>query len=71
MKENWKLKRNRKSKTKNNSAITLVVLVVTMIVMLIFAGVSFTIIFGDDAIFKNANSAALAQEKTEETDMML
>ena len=70
MKKNWKLKHNKKSKVKNNSAITLVVLVVTMIVMLIFAGVSFTIIFGDDAIFKNANSAALEQEKTEETDTL-
>ena len=52
-----------KRKTKENSAITLIALVITIIVLLILAGVTITALSGDNGILQNAGKA---KEQTEE-----
>ena len=49
---------------RNEKAITLIALVVTIIVLLILAGVTIAMVLGQDGIFKKAQTAA---EKTDET----
>ncbi|MFR8116635.1 MAG: type II secretion system protein, partial [Clostridia bacterium] len=50
-------------KTKEMKGITLVALVVTIVVLLILAGVSINAVIGDDGIIKKAqNSANLTKE---------
>ncbi|MCI9413128.1 MAG: hypothetical protein HFJ31_01215 [Clostridia bacterium] len=51
-----------KKKYKNNNGITLVALVVTIVVLLILAGITIVYVFGENGIFK------LAQEAKDETD---
>ena len=50
-------------KLKNKNGVTLIALVVTIIVLLILAVVSFRIITGDDGIMKKAETAASETEK--------
>lgn len=49
---------------KNNKGITLVGLVVTIIVLLILAGVSISLFVGNNGILKRTKSAASVKEKT-------
>ena len=59
---------------KNNKGITLVSLVITIIVMLILAGVSLNMIMGDTSVLKQAQEAVEKTEiasHTEELNMML
>ena len=59
---------------KNNKGITLVSLVITIIVMLILAGVSLNMIMGDTSVLKQAQEAVEKQEMAsfiEELNMML
>ena len=51
-------------KIKSNSAITLIALIITIIVLLILAGVTLSMVMGDSGIFGRANSA---KEKTQKT----
>ena len=51
-----------KQKLKNEKGITLVALVITIIVLLILAGVTLSMVMGDSGIFGKANSA---KEKTQ------
>lgn len=46
-----------KQKFKNEKGITLVALVITIIVLLILAGVTLSMVMGDSGIFGKANSA--------------
>ena len=52
-------------KRKNNQGITLVALVVTIVVLLILAGITLTYVFGDNSIFKQATDAKLQTELAE------
>ena len=51
-----------KEKYKNNNGITLVALVVTIVVLLILAGITLTYVLGDNSIFKQASNAKLETE---------
>lgn len=51
-------------KIKSNSAITLIALIITIIVLLILAGVTLSMVMGENGIFGKANSA---KEKTQKT----
>ena len=51
-----------KQKLKNEKGITLVALVITIIVLLILAGVTLSMVMGDSGIFGKSNSA---KEKTQ------
>ena len=59
----WKM--HKPFAKKSASGITLVALVVTIIVLIILAGISINLILGDDGIITKANEAKLLQEKTE------
>lgn len=48
---------SKKVKVKSNSAITLIALIITIIVLLILAGVTIHMIFGDSGLFAKANEA--------------
>ena len=48
---------------KNQKGITLIALVITIIVLLILAGVSINMVLGDDGIIKNAQAAKKANKK--------
>ena len=50
------------NKIKNNKGITLVSLVITIIVMLILAGVSLSMVTGDSSVLKQAQKTAFMQE---------
>ena len=54
---------NMKRSLKNSKGITLIALVITIIVLLILAGISITMLAGDNSILKKAGEA---KEKTEE-----
>lgn len=54
-KENWK--------TKNSKGITLVALVITIIVLLILAGVSISLVVGQNGVLGKATNAVNANEK--------
>ena len=56
--EELKSKKSIKNLLKRDNGITLVALVVTIVVMLILAGVSITALLGDDGIISKANDAA-------------
>ena len=47
---------------KSNNGITLVSLVITIIVMLILAGVSLSMVTGDSSVLKQAQKTAFIQE---------
>lgn len=54
-------------KTKENG-ITLIALVVTIVVLMILAGVSVNALLGDSGIIKKAQDAQRAMNKAKETD---
>ena len=47
------------NKLKNKKGITLIALVVTVVVLIILAGVSINAVLGDNGIIKKANQAAM------------
>ena len=49
--------RTKESKTRNERGVTLIALVVTIVVLLILAGVSISMLSGDDGIITNAQDA--------------
>lgn len=51
-------KRKKQIKKTNEKGITLVALVVTIIILLILAGVSISLVFNSEGLFEKANSAA-------------
>jgi len=67
------VKKNWKKKLKNANGITLIALVITIIVLLILAGVSLSMVFSQDGIFNRAEQATdkYGQAKARETLEML
>ena len=66
-----KIKTNKKIKRKvysNQTGITLVALVVTIVVLLILAGVSISTLFGDSGIIEKAEEAQNVMDKAKEDD---
>ena len=53
----------------HHSGITLVALVVTIVVLLILAGVTITVLLGDDGIFKKAENAANATNEAVQSEL--
>ena len=51
------MKECKKIRTRNSKGITLIALVITIIVLLILAGVSIAMLTGDNGILTQANSA--------------
>ena len=49
---------------KENKGITLISLVITIIVLLILAGVSITMLFGENNILKNTEKAKIETQKS-------
>ena len=49
----------------NKNGVTLIALIITVIVLLILAGVSMIALLGDDSIFNHANNSKIAQEDGE------
>ena len=66
IKENRGIKKRKK--IKKNSGITLIALVITIIVLVILAGVSITMISGQDGILTRAGKAKEATEKAKEDE---
>ena len=66
MKLNEKLKR---SKTKSQAGITLIALVVTIVVLLILAGVTINALFGDTGIINKAKDAQNKMDQAAENDL--
>jgi len=58
----------QKMNQKNQRGITLIALVITIIVLLILAGVTINMVLGDDGIIAQAQQAKTAQEKAEEDE---
>ena len=56
-------------KIKQNSGITLIALVITIIVLLILAGVSIGLIFNSETLFEKANSAASKYNASKEKEL--
>ena len=54
---------------KNNKGITLVALVVTIVVLLILAGVSINLVLGDNGIIAKAQEAKTKQAEASENDL--
>ena len=54
---------------KNNKGITLVALVVTIVVLLILAGVSINLVLGDNGIVKKAQDAKTKSAEASENDL--
>jgi len=54
---------------KTQKGITLIALVITIIVLLILAGVTISMVLGDDGIIQNAQAAKTATEKGNEKDL--
>ena len=52
------------AKNDGSKGITLIALVITIIVLLILAGVTISMVLGDDGIIAQAQGAKKAQEKT-------
>ena len=63
--KNCEMKKKSK-RNKEQRGITLIVLVITIVVLLILAGVSITLLTGDNGILTQAK---LAKEKTEEAKL--
>ena len=59
MQEKRKLQTRKENGVKQNSGITLIALVVTIVVLLILAGVSIVVLFGDNGIIKQAGESSL------------
>ena len=60
-----KMTKAKKIKIRDNKGITLVALVITIIVLIILAGVSINLILGDNGIITKAKEARKAQEIAE------
>lgn len=58
----------RNKKLKNNKGITLVALVVTIIVLIILAGVSINLILGENGIITKAQEAKQLQEQAKSSE---
>lgn len=56
------------NKIKSTKGITLIALVVTIVILLILAGITITILFGDNGIIKRANAAKTKTEKAQQDD---
>ena len=56
---------NQNGKIKNSKGITLVALVVTIIVLIILAGISINLVLGENGIITRAKEASKAQEVSE------
>lgn len=54
----------KKANLENNKGITLIALIITIIVLLILAGVTLSMVMGDSGIFKKANNAKNATEES-------
>ena len=54
--------RKQKTPVKKESAITLVALVVTIVVLLILAGITLTYVLGDNSVFNQASEAKIRTE---------
>ena len=61
----------RKTKVKNTEGITLVALVVTIVILLILAGVSIQLTLGNNGIIRKAQDAKLASEVADEKDVIV
>ena len=59
----------RKIKEKNESGITLVALVVTIIVLLILAGITIATLFGDNGVIEKAQKAKDETQKAQENEV--
>lgn len=55
---------------KNNKGVTLVSLVVTIIILLILAGISISSVVGDNGLLNKATSSKTATEKKEEEEQL-
>ena len=58
----------RKKELKSRKGITLIALVVTIVVLLILAGITINLVFSENGIIKKAQDAAEAQKQAEESD---
>lgn len=56
--------RNKRKNSKKENAITLIALVVTIVVLLILAGISINLVLGDNGIVRKAQEAKLRYEKS-------
>lgn len=54
-----------KQKTKSKQGITLIALVVTIVVLLILAGVTITVLFGENGMLKTAQNSSLQTKLAE------
>ena len=59
----------KKEKLKNNYGITLVALVVTIVILLILAGVSINLVVGNNGIITQAKKAREETNKSNENEM--
>ncbi len=70
--QNKKVKKNAQKiekDSKQNQGITLIALVVTIVVLLILAGITLTIIFGENGVINQANKARNAQNIAKYKDL--
>ena len=58
----------RRKELKSKKGITLIALVVTIVVLLILAGITIKLVFSENGIIKKAQDAAEAQKQAEESD---
>ena len=56
---------------RNNKAITLVALVITIVVMLILAGISLSLVMGENGIFNKAKESKAVQANAENHESAL
>ena len=62
-------KKNMKTKIKQERGITLIALVVTIVVLLILAGVSINAVFNDNGIIKRAQEAQNKMDEAQQNDL--
>ena len=62
--------RTKESKTRNERGVTLIALVVTIVVLLILAGVAISMLSGDDGIIINAQKASEENDKGREKEIV-
>ena len=63
------MRKINESKFKNNKGITLIALVVTIVVLLILAGISINALIGDNGLIKRAQDAKDKWETAEKSDL--
>ena len=64
------MKNLKKNELKNSKGITLIALVITIIVLLILAGVSIAMLSGDNSILQKAADAKTKTEKSQEKEII-